>query len=591
MTDDPILIELAGLTLKESVGRILDRVLDARKQKRTTRKSEQSTLVQKLLNSIDYSAFSLHVRDAYSWASIIHVQGMGAPLSTTESTVPLDYSQIARRFREPGSGSQSFDEATFLQSQANFLILGDPGAGKTTSLRRLVLSVLDQSQPDAEVSKIRFPVVIVCRELTQGFGDALLECFGTRSGPVRLAYDGNESTDLLFAAAVLDELNAVLVVDGVDEIPQASDRNRLLDSLNRLGRMCSAARIIVSSRSGDAPHLDGFLTGELLPLTETQVLHIARQRTSQATEFLDAIHNGGYHDVVDRPLFLDQLLRVYTTSGVLPERPVDLARQLVRLLLNEWDQQRRVVRRSAYATFDNGVKQEVLSEIAFYLTMSGKTRFQESDLIEIYDRIADPFGLPVNGALTVVREIESHVGIIAEIPNGFEFTHLTLQEFLCADHISRQTMNDDVAQYLQRYPEVVAVAVALSSRPGPWLIECVRRARSFDTGMDAGSFAGRLGLEQPRFTPSLELGESIIRLMAQGAGSAISSWNRLLATEAVRESLNLTTSRFRFVREGAGVRVYRRDPNDRMRRIGAGLAPIPAGIAELATEDLEIELF
>ncbi len=588
-TDDPILIQLAGVALKESVGKILDRVLDHRGNRRTKRGSDQDAFVQQLLESIDYSAFGLHVRDAYSWASIIHVQGMGGPLSTTESTVPLDYAQIARRFREPGAGHQTFDEATFLQSPANYLILGDPGAGKTTSLRRLVLSVFDQSQPAPVVATIRFPVVIVCRELTQALGDALLERFGTRSGPLRLAYDGGESTDLLFAAGVLDELNAVLVVDGVDEIPQASDRNRLLDSLARLGRMCSSARIIVSSRSGDAPHLEGFLTGELLPLTEVQVLRIATQRTDQATEFLEAIRDGGYQDVVDRPLFLDQLLRVYATNGVLPERPVDLARQLVRLLLDEWDQQRRVMRRSAYATFDNGVKQEILSEIAFHLTINGKTRFKESDLVEVYDKIADPFGLPANGAIPVAREIESHVGIIAEIANGFEFTHLTLQEFLCADHISRQTMNDDVAQYLQRYPEVVAVAVALSSRPGPWLTECVRRARSFDTGMDAGSFASRLGLEQPRFTPSLELGEAIIRLMAQGAGSTASSWKRLLGTEAVRESVNLTTPRFRFVREGGGVRVFRRDPNDRQRRIGSGLAPIPADLAQLVADYVEIE--
>src|SRR4051812_1271347 len=113
------------------------------------------------------------------------------------------------------------------------------------------------------------------------------------------------------------------------------------------------------------------------------------------------------------------------------------------------------------------------------LHRKGKASFSEDDLLEIYEELADAFGLPKRRARQIVQEIESHVGLIADIRGGFQFTHFTLQEYPCADSIIRQGMNDDV--YLGLHPEVVPVAVALSSRPSQWLGECVSRSRRFDT--------------------------------------------------------------------------------------------------------------
>ncbi len=302
--------------------------------------------------------------------------------------------------------------------------------------------------------------------------------------------------------------------------------------------MTSDAHIVCSCRSGDAPHLDGYATAELLPLSDNQISSIVEGRTQSTDAFLLSVAKAGIsNDLLDRPLFLNQLLTVFETNGSVPERPVELYRQLLQLLIHDWDRQHHVQRRSDYAGFDGETKREFLSEFAFRLTIEGRATFAEEVLLGIYAEIHKQFRLPGNQARRVVREIESHVGIVMEVPSGFQVSHFTMQEYLCADNISRRPLDKEVAAYLPRFPAVIAIA--LSPRPTTWLVECLRLSRSFKPPRLASAFVSRLGLERPRFSPDIELGEALLSLMAQAAAEEASSWERLGSIDAVRESVDL----------------------------------------------------
>ena len=83
----------------------------------------------------------------------------------------------------------------------------------------------------------------------------------------------------------------------------------------------------------------------MLPV-DIQITEIVAAQNSSPQAFIGLVEGSDIAEFLDRPLFLTQLLILFETSGALPERPVDLYRQLVRLLLQEWDEQRSIKRRS-----------------------------------------------------------------------------------------------------------------------------------------------------------------------------------------------------------------------------------------------------
>jgi hypothetical protein len=141
------------------------------------------------------------------------------------------------------------------------------------------------------------------------------------------------------------------------------------------------------------------------------------------------------------------------------------------LLLQEWDAQRGIVRRSVYAGFDADRKLEFLATLAFHLTFVIKAKtFSEAQLRGAYRAIHTSFELPREEVAQVVTELESHSGIIAVANlDRFEFAHLSMQEYLCGYYIVRDPFAKHIDEYLQEYPGPIAVAVTLASSPANWL--------------------------------------------------------------------------------------------------------------------------
>jgi len=553
------------------------------------------TLTQRLIDGLDEEAFALRVREAYTWASTIHVQGMTEPTNTEVSTIELRFASVARRFRGSSPTRESFDESYLLRSDKSFLVLGDPGSGKTTTLKRLTLATFNQAEGSQSPKGHSFPILIVCREIDWTLTDLGTEVL-SRLGldPIlteRLLADhlihGKSNMDpaqlrdridklvLDLAGLIIDDVGGLVIVDGIDEVPGRETRIHLTNAIARLRRLCGRAQIVCSSRSGDQVHIEGLSIADLLPLTPTQVSGVLSRRDIDEVAFRKAIAETGMKDLTDRPLFLNHLITVFQNTGKLPERPVDLSGQLIRLLLHEWDEQRRIMRPTDYAMFDNEVKRDFLAEIAFRLTLQRRIVFSERDLLDSYRVIAPAFGLPENQGIKVIREIESHVGIIAEVSDGFQFSHLTLQEYLTAECMVRQGMTDEVAEYLEEYPEVIAVAIALSTRPSLWLTKCLRRARAqLGADWNADPFGNRLGLERPRFVVEVQLGEQLLSLLVLARNAR--NWEKLAAMSAIRESLAMTERTFNFERRREVIYFSRRifDQIDVSRQIPPGSIPI-----------------
>lgn len=311
-----------------------------------------------------------------------------------------------------------------------------------------------------------------------------------------------------------------MLLDGLDEIDGAL-RRRIEGELKSLAQQLSSAKLIVTCRSGDySSMIEGFNVVELCPLSWEQVSQIASIWLSEeADAFMVALKSLPYSDLADRPLLLAQLLLLFKRQGYLPEQPSEIYRRIVRLLLEDWDSQRRIRRGSQYSRFASDRKLEFLATLAYRLTYKIKTKvFSEKDLIVTYQAIYQKFGLPEQEAERVAHEVESHTGIIiAGAANKYEFSHLSIQEFLCAEYLVRDAFPSHLTDYVRSYPAPIAIAVAISSDPSNWMaglfLRTSRNCGHF-TEESLSAFLSRLFIERPYFEVSPVLGHILLRMFS-----------------------------------------------------------------------------
>jgi hypothetical protein len=507
-----------------------------------------------------------HLIEVSNWASVVQFFGMGTPQPTEEATVALDIYAEPRRFQSAGGQGTMKHEKDLLLHPHHVLLLGEAGSGKTTTLKRITLTVLKE-EPIDETDILQYPMVIRLRELYEGQSlfSRIAELFGlsiksqeiienergrdSRGKPIEVETKrtemriGNEKVESVIPK-FLNETNTLLLLDGLDEL-KAAHKAKIRNEIVTLGRWLTTSKIILSCRSGDyVEQMDGFAVFEICPLDKKKMLSINEKWLGpDNTEFVKCLQKVPYFDVGDRPLLLTQLLFIYKRYGYLPEQPTQIYAKLINLLLEEWDAERGVKRDSKYAGFTPAKKAEFLAALAYLLTYSlDKTMFKEDDLVKAYVLICDRFKLPRNEATQVAHEIQTHTGIVVLGPKDiYEFCHLSLQEYLAAEYIVKSPLDQNITRYLSKYSAPLAIAVALSSHPSNWFANLILgfgNLKDFDDASMA-SFLSRMLIEYPSFEVFEPLGFTMLALFTRYSNSTIvcSYLDKLLETSGVIESV------------------------------------------------------
>lgn len=461
-----------------------------------------------------------HIAEALKWSQRIQFYGMSRGEEVDAITVSLRISLEPRRFRGVTS-SETIREQDLLRNERNCILLGDPGAGKTTTLKRLTQALI-LGAPETEADIYQFPVVLRFRELG---ADSIFEAIAIAIG---IPYT-KEDTQLLdkiivgerwvgkrrlkdFIVDYLNASNAILILDGLDESPL--DAKVLNRDLSWMALNTNGSKIILSSRSSDClGGLEGFDTLEICPLTGDEMRLIAQLWLSDPANFLEKLSESPYHDIADRPLLLTQLLFLYKRYGDLPDQPSEIYSKVIFLMLKEWDAERGIVRQSQYSQLSPDRKADFLAAIAYELTYRERVRqFSAKTLSDIYVKLHKRFRLPSNEVRQVVSEIETHTGIISYAGRDkFEFSHLSLQEYLCANYLVREPHPEHLPYYLETYPAPVAVSIALSSNPSQLFSSLFLRSKTL-SAVDLKGLLSRLIIERPFFDVSPYLGTTVMHL-------------------------------------------------------------------------------
>jgi hypothetical protein len=369
-----------------------------------------------------------------------------------------------------------------------------------------------------------YPILVRLRDLgsAMSLAGAILDLLG-----VTLKYDESLDTEarenlrLRIVSQYLDNMEARLLLDGLDELHPGA-RERVVRELRQLLLNSRRFNIIITCRAGDFTY--SFDNAEVLvlePLSDNQLRLFARKWLDEtaAEEFLKQVRETPYGGSEVLPLTLAHLCAIYERTGSVPEKPRTVYRKIVRLLLEEWDEQRSIQRPSAYASFETDRKEEFLRAIAFHLTVKARRGvFEHRHLEEAYIKVCESFGLPKTHARQVVREIESHTGLIVEVAfEVYEFAHKAIQEYLAAEFVLR--LPSYPKNLSLSLPNEMALATAMSSDSARYFCVVIDSAIASESSSNLVSFTSpflrRLLLEKVDFKADQELGYSVVVLYSE----------------------------------------------------------------------------
>ena len=394
------------------------------------------------------------------------------------------------------NNSQSISALSAANNHDKLVLLGKPGAGKTTFLKHLALQCIEgQFKPDC------LPVFIFLRTFVYQCKDNNNFSFVNYLQNLWANYDlsSEQVVNLLQRGKVL------ILLDGLDEIPQTHEVE-ILSQIQQFSEVYYQNPILITCRlAGQKYRFHGFNYLELADFNPEQVATFAKKwfmataltpetGITKAQQFLEQLHrreNQPIRELLTIPILLNLVCSVFQERLSFPTKRARLYEEGLDILLLRWDRSKGIKRDIIYQELSLSDKIKLLSQIAAYHFQQGKFFFEKRELIQIISDYlltlpntnSDPETLRLDSK-AILKAIEVQHGLLVERARGvYSFSHLTFQEYLTARKIVSSSSKEKLQQSLQNLASKIfnpqwreVILLTVSELPhADYLIEQLKR--------------------------------------------------------------------------------------------------------------------
>lgn len=378
----------------------------------------------------------------------LKILGMVKPRDLEQVFVPLQIREYVRRDLPKGSENGEVSAATLgfhdaLERFSHIVILGDPGAGKTTLAKHA--TVLCAERELRINGRAYLPIYAPLNELKpflankempdQELEDILVD--------ILKSYGFPEARDFLLRH--LKNGDCLILLDGFDELANERHQETVALKTRNLARSYHEDnRVILTSRAAGfrGALFSRFVTLEItdLPFEQAQAFITGwfNEVPDKAERLINILRdNRRLQLLADNPLMLAVICIAFEHREDLPQRRADLYERCVDTLIRLWDESRGIDRE---ALFDVGPKEIVLCHVAFDFHVTRKTDFFKAELLASIRKHLPKAKEKQYRDEEFLEEILEHTGIIRQKAHDtFAFQHLTFQEYLAAQVLAKDS--------------------------------------------------------------------------------------------------------------------------------------------------------